>query len=128
MIQRSYLIWYKHKSYFHTHWQLFLLQIHPNIIVWYTLQMALFLFVVRTSLWYWHLVKTSRPKLEIFRICAFCWIFSKNYHHHFEVEFFQIAGIFPICFGCFLLTNTTREKFVELLKFYKAISLQYWQF
>ena len=44
MIQRSYLIWYKHKSYFHTHWQLFLLQIHPSNIVWYILQMALFLF------------------------------------------------------------------------------------
>jgi len=38
MIQRSYFIWYKHKSYFHTHWQLFLLQIHPYIIVWYILQ------------------------------------------------------------------------------------------
>jgi len=44
MIQISYLIWYKHKSYFHTQWQLFLLQIHPYIIVWYIPQMALFLF------------------------------------------------------------------------------------
>jgi len=41
---------------------------------------------------------------------------------------FQISGIFPICFSCFLLTNTTEKKLVELQKFYKAISLQYWQF
>ena len=59
--------------------------------------------------------------------CAFCWNFSKNYQY-FKVEFFQISGIFPIYFGCFLLTNTTEKKLVELQKFYKAISLQYWQF
>jgi len=63
-----------------------------------------------------------------FKICAFYWNFSKNYHYHCKVEFFQISGIFPICFGCFLLTNTTEKKLVELQKFYKAISLQYWQF
>jgi len=54
-------------------WQLFLLQIHPYIIVWYILQMALFLFcqiisyVVKTNLWYRQLVKTSRPKLSRFQ-------------------------------------------------------------
>ena len=83
MIQISYLIWCKHKSYFHTHWQLFLLQIHPYIIVWYKLQMALFLFcqiisyVVRTNLWYRHLVKTSKAKLEISKFVHFAEIFQK---------------------------------------------------
>jgi len=82
MIQGSYLIWYKHKSYFHTHSQLFLLQIHPYIIVWYILQMALFLFchiicyVVKTNIWYWDL-KTSRPKLQISKFVHFAEIFQK---------------------------------------------------
>ena len=94
-------------------------------------QMALFLFchiisyVVKTNLWYWDLIKTLRPKLEISKFVHFA--VSKNYHHHFKVEFSQISSIFLICFGCFLLIQQ-RKKLVELQKFYTAISLQYWQF
>ena len=53
------------------------------------------------------------------KICALCWNFSKNYHHYFKVEFFQISGIFPICFGCFLLTNTTEKNSLNYRSFTK---------
>ena len=35
----------------------------------------------------------------------------------FWLEFFQISGIFPTCFGCFLLGNTTNENIwiIEIL-------------
>jgi len=127
MLQRSYLIWYKHKSYFHAHWQLFLLQIHPYIIVWYMLQMALFLFchiisyVVKTNLWYRDLVKTSRPKLKILKFVYFAEVFQKIIITTLRLNFFKFLTFF-------LLTNATEKKLVELQKFYKAISLQYWQF
>ena len=114
MIQGSYLVWYQHKSYFHTHWQLFSLYIHPYIIVWYTLQMALFLFyhimcyVVKTNIWYWDLLKTSRPKLQISNLCSLL-KFSKKLSSPLQSWIFEITGTFPICFGCFLLTNTTEK-------------------
>ena len=120
MIQRSYLIWYKHKSYFRAHWQLFLFRIHTYSIVWYILQMALFLFCkiinygVKTDLWYRDLVKTSRPKPKISKFVNF----AKDYHH-FGVEFFQIFGIFPICFSCFLLSNTTEKNLLNYRSFLK---------
>ena len=100
MIQRSYLIWYKHKSYFHTHWQLFLLQIHPYIIVWYILQIALVLFchiisyVVKTNLWYQDLVKTSRPKLKILKFVHFAEIFQKIMITTFKLNFFKFLAFF----------------------------------
>jgi len=100
MIQRSYLIWYKHKSYFHTRWQLFLLQIHPTIIVWYILQMVLFLFchiisyVVKTNLWYRDLVKTSRPKLKISKFVHFAEIFQKIIITTLKLNFFKFLPFF----------------------------------
>jgi len=45
-----------------------------------------------------------------------------------KLNFFQISGIFSMCFGCLLLANTTEKKLVDSQRFYKAISLQYWQF
>jgi len=33
----------------------------------------------------------------------------KKYRHHFYVEYFQISGIFPTSFGCFLPENTTNK-------------------
>ena len=93
MIQRTYLNWYKHKFYFHTHWQLFLLQMHPYI-VWYILQMALFLFchiisyVVKTNLWYRDLVKTARPKLKISKFVHFGEFFQKIIISTLKLNFF----------------------------------------
>ena len=124
MIQGSYLIWYKHKSYFHTHWQLFLLQIHPYIIVWYILQMALFLFchiicyVVKTNIWYWDLLKTSRPKLQISKFVHFAEIFQKIIITTLKLNFW-ISGTFPICFGCFSLTNKTEKNLLNYRSFTK---------
>ena len=102
MIQRSYLIWCKHTSYFHTHWQLFLLQIHPYIIIWYILQMALFLFyqiisyVVKTNLWIRHLVETSRPrpKPEIAKFVHFAEIFQKIIITTLKLNFFKFLAFF----------------------------------
>jgi len=114
MSQGSYLIWYKHKIYFHTHWQLFLLQIHPYITVWHILQMALFLFcniicyVVKTNIWYWDLLKTSRPNFRFQNLCILLKIFKKL-SSPLQSWIFEISGTFPICFGCFLLTNTTEK-------------------
>jgi len=94
-IQRSYLIWYKHKLYFHTHWQLFLLQIHPYIIVWYIFQMALFLFCqIITNLWYWDLVKTLRPKLEISKLVDFAETFQRIIITTLKLNFFKFLEFF----------------------------------
>jgi len=132
MIQRSYLIWYKHESYFHAHWQLFLLQIPPNIIVWYILQMALFLFchiisyVVKINLWYKDLVKTSRPKLKILKFVHLAEIFQKITITTSKLNFFKFLAFFPSVLVATYWLTQLRKKLVELQKFYKAISLQYW--
>jgi len=123
MIQRSYLIWYKHKSYFHAHWQLFLLQIHPYSIVWCILQMALFLFcqiisyVVKTNLWYQGLVKTSRPQLEISKFVHFAENFKKLSSPLWS-WIFSNSAIFPIFFSCF---------FDQLDKVYKSRVKTWWR-
>jgi len=55
---------------------------------------------------------TPRPALEIqdrdFKICAFCRKFFKNVITS-ELNFFQISGTFPTCFGCFLPANTANK-------------------
>jgi len=85
--------------------------------------MTLFLFchiisyVVKTNLWYRDLVETSRPKLKISKFVHFAEIFQKIIITAIKVEFFQISDIFPICCGCFLLTNTKNKNLVELQKF-----------
>jgi len=69
--------------------------------------MALFLFyqiasyVVNTKLWYRHLVKTLRAKPEISKFVHFTEIFQKIIITTLKLIFFQISGIFPICFACF---------------------------
>jgi len=35
---------------------------------------------------------------------------KKGGHHHFEAVIFQITGIFPTCFSCFLSANTADRK------------------
>ena len=71
------------------------------------------------------LLKLQDQNSRFQSLCILLKIFKKL---SLQSWLFQISGIFPICFGCFLLTNTTEKKLVELQKFYKAISLQYWQF
>jgi len=51
--------------------------------------------------------------------------YSKNIVATTKLQFFQISGIFPTCFGCFLSANTADKKHVDLQKFYYAILLQY---
>ena len=123
MIQRYYLIWYKHKSYFHTHRRLFLLQIHPYIIVWYILQMALFLFchiisyVVKTNLWYRDLVKTLIPELEILKFVHFAEIFQKIIITTLKLNFFKRLAFFQsVLVASYLLIQQRKN------------SLNYWGF
>jgi len=54
--------------------------------------------------------------------------FSKNCHHHFEVEILRIFGIFHTCLCYFLPADTTEKKYVELKKLHSAILLQYSEF
>jgi len=129
MIQRSNLILYKHKSYFHTHWQLFLLQIHPYFIVWY---MALFLFcqiityAVKTNLWYQDLVKTSRPKLKISKFVQFAEIFQKIIITTLKLNFFKFLAFFQsVLVVSYLLIQQRKTRWIT--EIYKAISLQYLQ-
>ena len=124
MIQRSYLIWYKHKSYFHTHWQLFLLQIHPYIIVWYILQIALVLFchiisyVVKTNLWYQDLVKTSRPKLKILKFVHFAEIFQKIIII-LKLNFFKFLAFFQSVLAVSYLLIQQRKNLLNYRSFTK---------
>jgi len=124
MIQRSYLIWYIHKSYFHTHWQLFLLQIHPYIIVWYILQMALFLFchiisyVVKTNLWYRDLVKTLRPKLKILKFVHFAEIFQKIIII-LKLNFFKFLAFFQSVLAVSYLLIQQRKNLLNYRSFTK---------
>jgi len=75
---------------------------------------------------------SNNPRLETcvsisidLKICGLCQYFSKKCHHHFEIEFFQISGIFPTCFGRFSPADTADKRHVEIQTFCYAISLQY---
>ena len=43
--------------------------------------------------------------------------FVKKCCHHFWLIFFQISGIFPTCFGCFLPANATNKKSLNYRNF-----------
>jgi len=54
-----------------------------------------------------------------FKIYAICRNFKKC-RHRFRVEFFQISGVFPTCFGCFLPANSTNKnrRNIEILLYH----------
>ena len=101
MIQRS---WFDANinliSY--THWQLFLLQIHPGYIIVcliHTSDGIIFVcqiisYVIETNLWYQHLVKTSTPKLEISKFVHFAENFQKNIITTLKLKFFIFLAFF----------------------------------
>ena len=78
----------------------FLLQIHPYSIVWYILQVALFLFwqiisyVVKTNFWYRHIVETLRPKLNISKFVHFAEICQKIIIITSKLNFFKFRSFF----------------------------------
>ena len=66
-----------------------------------------------------------------FKICAFCRI-KKNVIITSDLNFFQISGIFPKCFDCFLVANTTNKKSLNYRSFNKPFlcniqSLETWK-
>jgi len=69
--------------------------------------------------------KTPRPRLQN------CWNFLQNFVITSDFNFFQISGIFPTCFGCFLPANTTNKKSLNHRNFNKRFlcniqSLETW--
>jgi len=58
--------------------------------------------------------RNTAEQQRIFRI------FKKTYRRHFYVKFFQISGIFPSCFGCFIPANTTNKNrsIIEILLYH----------
>ena len=50
------------------------------------------------------------------KISAFCRI-KKNIVITSKLNFFQISGIFPNCFGCFLPANTTNKQLLNYINF-----------
>jgi len=56
--------------------------------------------VVKTKTWL---------KLRDFKIRVFCRKLSIKCRDHFWVNFFEIPGIFPTCFDCFLHANTATK-------------------
>ena len=58
-----------------------------------------------------------RPRLETSKFRHFAKRFFKKCHHHVWLKFFQISGIFPSCFGCFLPANTTNKKSLNYRNF-----------
>jgi len=47
-------------------------------------------------------------------------IFQKIIITTLKLKFFQISSIFPICFGCFLFTNTTEKNSLNYRSFTKS--------
>jgi len=96
--------------------------------------MALFcqiiIYVVKTNLWYRHLVEALRPKLDISKFVHFAENFQKMIISTLKLNFFFkfLAFFQSILVVSFLLIQYNRQKLVELQKFYRATSLQYWQF
>ena len=121
------LTWFDaNKSYFTYTWQLFCFKFnHPwclhtldGIIILVLSNNIQLQYVVTTNIWYWDLVKSLRPKLEISKFVHFAEIFQKINFTTWKLNFFQIYGIFPICFSCVLFTNTKEKTcwITEVLK------------
>ena len=53
---------------------------------------------------------SSRPRLETSKFVHFVEFVFWNVVVTSESNFFQISGIFPTCFGCFLPENTTNKQ------------------
>ena len=81
--------------------------------------------------------KTPRPRLEVrdrgSRLQNLCILqkFKKNVVITSDLNFFQISGIFPTCFGCFLPTNRTNKNSLNYRNFDKPFlcniqSLETW--
>jgi len=97
-----------------------------HVIVWYTLQMTIFLFcqinsyVVKTvtllKLWDRDFIKNSEIQDWDSRLQNLCILlkFFKKVLSALLSNFFWISGIFPTCFDCFLPGNTTVKKLIEL--------------
>jgi len=86
--------------------------------------MAIFTNVVETETWLKlrdrdFIIKNSETrdlkfKTKTSKFVHFSEIFGNNVIIISKLNLFQISGIFPTCFGCFLPANTTKEKLVEL--------------
>jgi len=61
--------------------------------------------------------ETWSSRLETSKLVHFAEVFQKCVAMTSDLNFFQISGIFPSCFGCFLPERTTNKK-----------SLNYWNF
>jgi len=64
----------------------------------------------------YRIIKYFETETETSKFVHFAEIFFKNVLITSDLNFFQISGIFPTCFGCFLPANTTKKIF-ELKKF-----------
>jgi len=62
---------------------------------------------------------SSRPRFETSKLVHFAKNFILNVVITSDFNFFQISGIFPTCFTCFLPANTTNKKSLNYKNFNK---------
>ena len=95
-----------------------------KFIVWYTIQMALFLFCQIIS----YVVKTMtfdtktllKHRDQNFKICAFRQNFSRKSHHHFKLNFFKFLAFFPTVLVVSYLQTQQRKNSLNYRRFTKS--------